>query len=44
MIGRDRTLLQRSLGDTLCDTKVQKVGQFISVRGPVGGFARGEMA
>jgi hypothetical protein len=26
------------------DTKVQKVGQFISVRGPVGGFARREVA
>jgi hypothetical protein len=25
-------------------TKVQKVGQLISVRGPVCGFARGEMA
>jgi hypothetical protein len=37
------TWRQRRLGDTFRNTKVHEVRQFIRVRRPVGGFARGEM-
>jgi hypothetical protein len=30
-------------GDALGDAKVDQIGQFISVGGPIGGFSREEM-